>query len=237
MEDVFKGLKEMIDTVIANPEVAQNYIDSLREGEEEATEEEMEIVTKEIGEQAAVERGFVATQIIPNKKEKNYVMVISPLNEHEEESQRVIEDFRDLGKSDSESFYIEGGNITNQQEEAVKTLFSRLIEEQDFKALGIDKLFILNLKIARYLESKATTIIEDNRHFLSSLDEVTPEDPKIEDIKSMLYDSELIRRIKKIGEKFILDGVSFNNDPISFLITKECIHILKENPNLIMLNV
>ncbi len=232
IEDVYKGLQESIDTIIANPEAAKNFLEGPSEEEEESTAEEMHIVSKEIGEQTSIERGFVVTTLIPEKREKNKVIIIFPLGEHEEEKKKVFEDFKDLGAGDAQSFSIEGGNITNKQEEAVKTLSSQFIKEQDFKALGIDKLFILNLKIARFLESKATIMVEDNRHFLSSLDEISPDDPDIKGIKKMLYDGNLLKEARKIGEKFVLDGISFNNDPVTFLMAKECIPILRENDDL-----
>lgn len=232
MEDVHTGLKEMIDAVIANPEVAEKYLEGLRKDENESTVEEMEIVTKEIGEQATMDRGFVVNSIIPRERGKNQLIVISPLSEHEEEKKKVLEDFKELGAGDGESFSIEGGNITNKQEEAVRSVVARFIKDQDFKALGVDNLFILNLKIARFLESKATVMVEDNRHFLSSLDEIKPDDPNIPDIRNMLYDEELLMEMRKLGEKFVLDGISFNNDPISFLLVKECIPILREKPEL-----
>jgi len=159
-------------------------------------------------------------------------MVISPLSEHEEEKKKAFEDFKELGAGDAVSYSIEGGNITNKQEEATRNVASEFIKEQDFKALGVDKLFILNLKIARFLESKATAMIEDNRHFLSSIDDISPDDLNIIRIKNMLYDSKLLKEIRKIGEKFVLDGVSFNNDPVTFFMAKECIKILKENEGL-----
>lgn len=232
IEEVYNGLRESIDTILANPEGAKSFLKGPSEEEEESSAEEMEIVTKEIGEQTSIERGFVVTTIMPKEKEKNQVIIIFPLGEHEEEKKKVFEDFKDIGAGDSISYSIEGGNITNKQEEAVKTLASEFIKEQDFKALGIDKLFILNLKIARFLESKATLMVEDNRHFLSSIDEISPDDSDISGIKKMLYDAELLKETRKIGEKFVLDGISFNNDPVTFLMAKECISILRENDDL-----
>jgi len=229
MEDVHKGLQEMIDTIIANPEPAKKYLDGLSEGEEETSVEEMEIVTSEIGEQTTTERGFVATFIVPKKEKGNNVIVVSPLGEHEEEKKKAFEDFKEIGAEDAESYSIEGGNIINKQEEAIKSFVSKFFKEKDIMSQGTVDFFILNFKIARFLESKATIIVEDNRNFLSSIEGIEPDEPRIEDITNMLYNAELIKKIKKIGEKFILDAVSFNNDPISFFLAKECIPILKEN--------
>jgi hypothetical protein len=232
MNEVYNGLREMIDTVIQNPESALEYLEGFKEGEEQETAEEMELVTKEIGEQTLEERGFVVASIIPRGKGKNYLMVISPISGNEKERKKIFEDFKEFGAEEATNYSIEGGNINNKQEEAIRTVASKFVEEHDFKSLGIDKLFILNLKIAKFLESKATAMIEDNRHFLSSIEELSPDDSNIGAIKNMLYDSKLLKEIRKIGEKFVLDGVSFNNDPISFFMVKECIPILSENKDL-----
>lgn len=232
IEDVYRALREIIDTIIENPEGAKNFLEKLREGEDDSSEEVMGILKKEIGEQASMERGFIVTSIIPSKKEKNYVIVVSPLGGREEEIGKAFEDFRNLGASESTSFLIEGGNIIHKQEEAVKNVVSKYLSESDLRDNNIDSLYIINLKIAKFMEEKATVIIEDNRHFLSSIDEIEADDPQIEGIKNMLYDVKLIKEARKIGENFILDGTSFNNDPITFLLVKECLPILKKNNDL-----
>ncbi|UCE73946.1 MAG: hypothetical protein JSV56_13150 [Methanomassiliicoccales archaeon] len=232
MEDVYSGLKETIDTVIATPDAAKKYLEGVREGEVDESVEEMEIISKVIGESVGKERGFITTSITSHENENNYLTVISPMGEHEKERDGVFSDLKDLGAGENISYPIEGGNITNRQEEAVRSAVSQLISGQDVNLMAIDTMFILNLKIARFLESKSTAIIEDNRNFLSSLDDISPDDLRIDDIKQMLYDPVLFREIQKIGEKVILDGISFNNDPISFLFVKECLPILRENHHL-----
>ncbi|UCG69924.1 MAG: hypothetical protein JSV09_02575 [Thermoplasmata archaeon] len=237
-EDVYKGMREMMETVISNPDVAKKFLEGLVEGDDESTAMEMETITKEIGEPYTSERGFVVTSIIPEDEDKNHVIVISPLGEHEEEKKRAFEDFKDLGAGDVESYSIEGGNITNKQEEAVSAVASKFIKKLDFEAADMKSLFILNLKIARFMESKATIIMEDNRPFLSLLDEINPDDPDLTDIMNIVHDAKLIKEIKKISEKFVLDSISFNNDPISFLLAKESIQIFKkENLGIQILDV
>lgn len=230
MEDVYEGLRKIIDTVIENPEGAKKFLEMFREGEVEGAQAGTEIVLAEIEESLKEEKesGFVAVPVIPDESGKNYLIVISPLGEHEEERKKVFEDLMALGAGDTMSFSIFRGNIIHKQEEAIRTVLSKLVREQDFEALGTRNLFILNLKIAKFLESKATVTIEDNRHFLSSLDEIRADSESIMEVSDMLYDAELIREMRKIGEKFVLDGVSFNNDPLSFLLVRECIPILME---------
>ncbi|UCE36680.1 MAG: hypothetical protein JSW00_14350 [Thermoplasmata archaeon] len=230
IEDVYSGLRERIDTVIANPEGAKKFLAELSEGDK--TAEVMEILTKEVGEEATMDWGFIATSITPNEKGENLVLVISPLGDRQKESEKVLEDLKEFGTLDSERYPLEGGNITNKQEEAIKDVVLKLTGEQNFTDQAINRLNVLNLKIAGFLESKATVIIEDNRHFLSSIDEIGPDDEKIESIKKMVYEVGLIKEIRKIGENFILDGISFNNDPVSFFLAKECIPILRNNPDL-----
>ena len=232
IEDVYNGLREMIETALEKPEAAKQFLKELREGD--ISEEVLEILTSELGEQATMDWGFNATSFLPKEDNNNYLIIISSQGGQEEEREKAFSDFKELGASDVITYPIEGGNIANKQEEAVSEVVSKFIENQDLKTLGANAINILNMKIARFLESKATIIIEDNRHFLSSMDEVAPDDPRIDDIKNMLYDVELIKEIRKIGENFILDGISFNNDPVSFLMAKQCIPILQKETELII---
>jgi hypothetical protein len=232
IEDVYKGLRDMIDTIIENSEGAKKFLENLRGGEVDEHAENIEIITKEIGDQATMERGFITTSIKPKEGERNFLIVISPLGERIEERERTYKDLEELGAISTDSYSMADGNIINQQEEAVGNVISSLITSQDLNSLDWESIYILNLKIANFMESKATVLIEDNRHFLSSLEDIESDDPKIEDIKNMIYDVNLIKEMRKIGEKFILDGVSFNNDPISYLLVNKCIPIIKENPKL-----
>jgi hypothetical protein len=229
IEDVYNGLREMIETAMEKPEAAKQFLKELREGD--ISEEVMEILTSELGEQATMDWGFIATSIEP-KENNNYLIILSPQSGQEEERERAFSDFKELGAGDVITYPIEGGNIANKQEEAVFEFVTKFIEDQDLKALGSSEINILNMKVARFLESKATIIIEDNRHFLSSIDEVDSDHPRIEDIMNMLYDVKLIKEMRKIGENFILDGISFNNDPVSFFIAKQCIPILQKKNDL-----
>ena len=229
MEDVYSGLLKMIEAIIENPDAAKSHLEGLRNKEVEGPLEKIDMAAKEIVEIPTTDRGFVVLSIVPEEEGKNYLIAISPLGEHGEERERTFEDLKKFGNGEAMSFSIDSGNITNKQEEAVKSVVSKLIKDQDLGALATHGLFIVNLKIAKFLESKPTVMIEDNRHFMSSFDEIGPDDPNIEDIKTMLYDTELIKEIRKTEGEFVLDGVSFNNDPISFLLARECIPILREN--------
>jgi hypothetical protein len=114
----------------------------------------------------------------------------------------------------------------------VKDVVSGFIANQDFNSQGMDNIFFLNLKIADFQKSKSIVVLEDNRPFLSTLDEIDMADINSETIEKMLYNAELVKEIRKIGDKFILDGISFNNDPVSYLLAKECTSVLRENPNI-----
>jgi hypothetical protein len=231
MEDVFAGLIEMIDTVIATPDSAEKFLSGLREGEDSEAIEEIALTTQKMGKEAGVERGFVVTQFAPKEGDNNFLLVLLPLGEHEKERDQVLGDLNSFGAEDGVNFSIEGGNIVNKQEEAVSELVSKFILDKDFKSPGMDSLFILNLKIANFMESQSTLIVEDNRPFLSTLDDVDSGHEKIGIIEKMLHDAKLVKEARKLPDKFILDGVSFNNDPISFLIAQKSIPILTENPN------
>lgn len=228
MEEVHKGLIDMIDAIINNPEPAKKFLG----GESEEVEEAVEVVEEVEVEPEKMEQGVMAVPIVPKEKGKNYVVVISPLGEHDDERTKAFDDFKKFGAGEAIDISISGGNITNQQEDAVKNVVSKFIKEQDFKTFGTDRLFVLNMKIASFSESKAAIAIEDNRHFLSSLDEVRTDDQRLMDISDILYDAELIKEVRKTGDKFVVDGFSFNNDPVSFLVVKESLPILKENPDL-----
>jgi hypothetical protein len=52
------------------------------------------------------------------------------------------------------------------------------------------------------------------------------------DISEILYDADLIKEVRKTGDKFVMDGISFNNDPVSFLLVKESLPVLKDHPDL-----
>jgi hypothetical protein len=66
---------------------------------------------------------------------------------------------------------------------------------------------------------------------MSSMDEIRNDDDIIMDASKLLYDSELIKEVRRTGENFVLDVFSFNNDPISFLLVKQCLPKIKENPD------
>jgi hypothetical protein len=231
MEEVFEGLKEMIDTLIATPDSAEKFLSGLKEGEDSEAIEEIAITTRKLGKEAGVERGFVVTQIASQEEDNNHLIVLLPLGEHEKEREQVIKDLNNLGADLGTNYFIEGGNIVNKQEEAVSDVVSKFILDKNFELPGTKNLFILNLKIANFMESQTTLIIEDNRPFLSSLDDVDSGHEKIGIIEQMLHDAQLVREARKLPDMFILDGISFNNDPISFLIAQKSIPILTENPN------
>jgi hypothetical protein len=230
IEEVYDSLKEMIETVIATPDNAGKFLSELREGEDKEAIMELNLVTEKINEEIGVERGFVVTSISPKDNETNYLIILLPMGEHETQRERVIEDLIGLGAGNQNDYSIEGGNIVNKQADSVKEVISSYISQQNFDLPGMDKVFFLNLKIAKFMESEATLIVEDNRPFLSSLDATNSEHEKIGSIERMLHDTELVKEARKIGDKFILDGISFNNDPISFLLAKESIPVLTVNP-------
>jgi hypothetical protein len=64
MEDVFNGLREMIDTVIAQPEGAKKFLSDIMEGGDQDSVEEMVIVGEDIGNETGIERGFSVFSII-----------------------------------------------------------------------------------------------------------------------------------------------------------------------------
>jgi hypothetical protein len=232
MEDVFNGLREMIDTVIAQPEGAKKFLSDIMEGGDQDSVEEMVIVGEDIGNETGIERGFSVFSIIPKDEKDNYLIVIMPIGDRETERERVVEDLQSLGSDSELKFPIEGGNIVNKQNDAVKDVVSGFIANQDFNSQGMDNIFFLNLKIADFQKSKSIVVLEDNRPFLSTLDEIDMADINSETIEKMLYNAELVKEIRKIGDKFILDGISFNNDPVSYLLAKECTSVLRENPNI-----
>ncbi|UCF08407.1 MAG: hypothetical protein JSW28_01590 [Thermoplasmata archaeon] len=232
IEDVYSGLREMIDTVISNPARAEKFLEVMGAGEGEETA--LETAAEEPAEEEPEERGFAVAPIFPKEGEGNYILVVSPLGEHEEERGRFFEDLKALGASEAEDFSISGGNTVNRQEEAVSSAVTRFIKEQDLESLGVEKLFILNVKIAKFWDAKATITVEDNRHFLSNLEGIKSDDEDITDVSHMLYDAELIKQIRKTGENFVMDEFSFNNDPLSFLFTRESIPFAKEHPGLLL---
>jgi hypothetical protein len=227
MEEVHRGLQGMIDAIIANPEPAKEFLEG-KGTAVDVTAEEVEVESEKL------ERGISAIPIIPKEEGKNYIILISPLGEHEDKKDKILKDFAGLGAGEALDISISEGNITNQQEDAVKNVVNKFIGEQDFNNLPTNNFLVLNLKIASFSESKAAIAIEDNRHFLSSMDEIRIDDQSVMDIGDVLYDAELIKEVRKTGDKVVLDGISFNNDPISFLVVKESLPILKEKPDLKM---
>jgi hypothetical protein len=230
MEEVYDGLKEMIETVITTPESASKFLSGLREGEDKEAVMELDMPIQKMGEESGFERGFIVTSITPKDKDSNYLIVLLPLGEHKIQREKVLEDLTKLGAGSQNNYSIEGGNIVNKQEDSVKEVISSYISAADLDLPGMDKVVFLNLKIAKFMESEATVILEDNRPFLSSLDDINSGHEKIGTIEKMLHDAELVKEARKIGDKFILDGISFNNDPVSFLLVKESIPVLTVNP-------
>jgi hypothetical protein len=232
IEDVYDGLREMIDATLANPHAAKTFLEGKGIGEEDSAVTDMELAMKELEEPEPQQGGFTVSGLPPLENEKNYVLVISPLGEHEKERDTLFSDLKEFGAGDQLDFPVEGGNINNKQEEAVAQLFSDQIKGLDLKGLGVENFFILNIKIARFWEAKATITVEDNRHFLSSMDEIRTDDDILMAASRLLYDNELIKEIRKTGENFVMDVFSFNNDPISFLVVKQCLPVIKENPGI-----
>jgi hypothetical protein len=232
IESVYQGLRDMISAVIANPDPVKSFLEGKQTDPGESAVADMETAIEEAEEPPGIPRGFTVASIPPMDNEKNYLMVVSPLGEHDTERDRLFSDLEDLGMDEQLSYPIEDGNITNLQEDAVENLFVEHIRNQDFAALGVDNFFLLNLKIARFWESKATITVEDNRHFLSSMEEIRSDDDIIMAASKLLYDADIIREIRKTGENFVMDVFSFNNDPISFLLVKECLPVIKEHPEL-----
>jgi hypothetical protein len=232
IEDVYDGLREMIDATLANPHAAKTFLEGKGIGEEDSAVTDMELAMKELEEPEPQQGGFTVSGLPPLENEKNYVLVISPLGEHEKERDTLFSDLKEFGAGDQLDFPVEGGNINNKQEEAVAQLFSDQIKGLDLNGLGVENFFILNIKIARFWEAKATITVEDNRHFLSSMDEIRTDDDILMAASRLLYDNELIKEIRKTGENFVMDVFSFNNDPISFLVVKQCLPVIKENPGI-----
>jgi ribosomal protein S27AE len=231
MEDVYVDIRAMMETVISQPEGAKRFLSDLYEGEDRETIEEMVVSGESIEGDTGIEKGFVVTSFLPGSAGGNYILVLMPLGDYVEERQKVQADLLDLGANNESDFPIDGGNIVNKQQEAVKDVVTKYLSD-DLDPKQTNNIFLLNLKIANFGESKATMIVEDNRPFLSSLDEIDLEDVKKETIERMVYDAKLINDMRRIGDKFILDGVSFNNDPISYLLIKESTPILRANPDM-----
>jgi hypothetical protein len=232
MEDVFHGLRDMIDTVIAQPEGAKKFLNDLSDGGDQDLVEVMDIAGEDIGEETGSERGFSVNSIIPRDAQENYLIVLMPMGDREKERELVQGDLKELGSEAVMKYPIEGGNIVNKQNDAVKEVVSGIIRNQDMDSPGMKDIFFLNLKIADFQEGKSIMILEDNRPFLASLDEIDLADLDSEKVEKMLYDPNLVKDMRKIGEKFILDGVSFNNDPVSYLLVKESTGVLRENPDI-----
>ena len=232
IEDVYDGLRKMIEATLADPDAAKSFLEERGIGEEDTAVAEMELAMKELEEPEPSQGGFAAASIPPLENEKNYVLVISPLGDHAEYRDALFSDLKEFGAADQIRFPAEGGNVTNKQEEAVAKLFSEHIRGLDLNGLGIENFFLLNIKIAQFWEAKATITVEDNRHFLSSMDEIRSDDDIIMAASKLLYDTELIKEIRKTGENFVMDVFSFNNDPISFLLVKQCLPVIKEHPGI-----
>jgi hypothetical protein len=230
IEDVYNGLKEMIETVLTSSDSAKKFLSKLRDGEDDSGLEDMEIIANEMEWDIRMQGGFSIASIAPSDKMDNYLIIMLPHNEHEEEKTRIIADLKNLGADIQMDYPIEGGNITNRQEEAVKEALSKLLSGDDSQTTKWENTIILNLKTASFMEPTVTMIVEDNRPFLSTIDDLDSADPQIEAINNMLYDAELIKDLRRIGDHAILDGVSFNNDPLSFLVARECISFIRENP-------
>lgn len=233
IEDVYDGLRRMIDATLANPDAAEAFLEERGIVEEDSAAAEMELAVKGLAEPEALQGGFAAASIPPLEDDINYVFVISPLGEHESHRDTLFTDIKEFGAGDKMSFPAEGGNITNKQEEAVSALFSGHINGLDLDGLGVENLFLLNIKIARFWETKATITVEDNRHFLSSMEEIRAEDDIITAASKLLYDAELIKEIRRTGENFVMDVFSFNNDPISFHLVRQCLPLMKEHPGIV----
>ncbi len=231
MEDVYVDIRAMMETVISQPEGAKRFLSDLYEGEDKEAIQEIVVSGESLEGDTGIEKGFIVTSLSSESDTGNFILVIMPLGDYVEERQKVQADLQDLGAKNESDFPINGGNIVNKQQEAVKEVVTKYISN-DLVPKQTNNIFLLNLKIANFGESKATLIVEDNRPFLSSLDEIDLEDVNKETIERMVYDANLIKDMRRLGDKFILDGVSFNNDPISYLLVKESTPLIKENPDM-----
>jgi hypothetical protein len=162
IEDVYEGLRRMIDATLANPDAARAFLEGTGKTEEDTGAAQMEEAVRELEEPEPTQGGFTVALIPPMENTSNFILVTTPLGEHQDLSDRLFSDLAELGVEESLEFTVEGGNTTNKQEEAVEKLFTEHVAGLKVEELGIDYFFLLNIKMARFWDGMATISVEVN---------------------------------------------------------------------------
>lgn len=244
MADVYNGIKEMMEATLSDPTEAKKYLEDMKGTAAAGETEEMEIATGELVtvDSLVSEQGVVVSKLnFGENGTKSPILTLCHINHNVGERNKFLKDLSNQN-SEEETFLLETeGNIIHNQERMVKSILSKHLSDDVLNSLNGDQLFILNLKIARIWESTSLTLVEDNRGFLPLLDnpEIEENEELQEKLNNLLYYPELIKYVRRVGERFILDSVTFNNDPMSFFTAKECMGVMQSNPkfNIILLDI
>ncbi len=161
---------------------------------------------------------IVFSPIVALEEDKNTVVVFVPLTESSKERNILL---RDLESKTPDTSLIkrEEGNHIHFAERAAR----------EIRRYGHDerRIFVLNLRVARFQENRPIAIFENNTHFISILGESVGKNPPGL-VSEILYPRHIIEWVKGCADATLVDSKSFNNDPLAFFLCDEALHLTSE---------
>ena len=178
---------------------------NMGEGSDFESEEEVERWTNMI----------VFSPILALESEKNTVVVFVPLTESLKERNILLRDLESM-TPDTSLIKREEGNHIHFAERASKRVREYGHDEK--------RIFVLNLRVARFQENRAIAIFENNMHFVSILGDIVRKNPAGV-TSEILYPRHIIEWVKGCADATLVDSKSFNNDPLAFFLCEEALNL------------
>ncbi len=169
---------------------------------------------------------IVFSPIIGNG-DKNDIIVFVPLTEGLKERNILLRDLEDMSRETS-LIKREEGNLIHFTERAARRIREYGKEE--------NRIFVLNLRVARFQENRPIAIFENNTHFISVLGEAVEKNPE-GTVAEILYPRHIIEWVKGCADATLVDSKSFNNDPLSFFLCREALHLSAEGRRVDVMDV
>ena len=170
---------------------------------------------------------IVFSPILHTEGDKNTVIVYVPLTEGLRERNILLRDLEGMSP-DTSLIKREEGNIVHFAERSARKI----------REYGHDeyRIFVVNLRVARFQENRPIAIFENNTHFISILGDAVKKNPE-GTVSEILYPRHIIEWVKGCAEATLIDSKSFNNDPLSFFLCKEALHLTSEGKRVDIIDV
>lgn len=170
---------------------------------------------------------IVFSPILHVEEDRNTVIMYVPLTEGLRERNILLRDLEGMSP-DTSLIRREEGNIIHFTERAARKI----------REYGHDeyRIFVINLRVARFQEGRPIAIFENNTHFVSILGDAVRKNPE-GTVSEILYPRHIIEWVKGCAEATLVDSKSFNNDPLSFFLCREALHLTSEGKRVDIMDV